>query len=76
MTDDILFDVPTPLGFSVRVTRRYWELIVTIKHPVMRGARWMCKRLCELLIKSGKVAVTGMYTSLTTWSVPGVGFAQ
>jgi hypothetical protein len=37
MTDDILFDVPTPLGFGVRVTRAYWELIVTVKHPVMRG---------------------------------------
>ena len=37
MTDDILFDVPTPLGFSVRVTREYWTLIVTVKHPVMLG---------------------------------------
>lgn len=37
MVDDILFKVPTPLGFSVRITRTHWELIVTIKHPVMRG---------------------------------------
>jgi len=37
MADDILFEAPTPLGFSVRVTHSYWELIVTIKHPVMRG---------------------------------------
>jgi hypothetical protein len=37
MTNDILFEVVTPLGFSVRVTRAYWELIVTVKHPVMRG---------------------------------------
>jgi hypothetical protein len=37
MTNDILFEVATPLGFSVRVTRAYWELIVTVKHPVMRG---------------------------------------
>jgi hypothetical protein len=35
--DDFLFDVPTPLGFRVRVTRAYWELITTIKHPVMAG---------------------------------------
>ena len=35
--DDILFEVWTPLGFQVRVTRGYWELIVTIKHPVMAG---------------------------------------
>ena len=33
----ILFEVVTPLGFRVRVTRAYWELIVTVKHPVMAG---------------------------------------
>lgn len=39
MTDDldILFEVLTPLGFSVRVSRSYWDLIVTIKHPAMAG---------------------------------------
>ena len=25
----------TPLGFRVRVTRAYWEVIITIKHSVM-----------------------------------------
>lgn len=34
---EIFFQVETPLGFSVRVTRRYWMLIVTVKHPVMGG---------------------------------------
>jgi hypothetical protein len=34
---DILFEVSTPLGFRVRVTRQYWELIVTVKHPVMHA---------------------------------------
>ena len=34
---DVLFEVGTPLGFSVRVTRARWELITTIKHPVMTG---------------------------------------
>lgn len=34
---DLLFEVRTPLGFSVRVTRTRWELIATIKHPVMSG---------------------------------------
>ena len=34
---EILFEVMTPLGFQVRVTKAYWELIVTIKHPVMAG---------------------------------------
>jgi len=37
VADDLFFEVATPLGFSVRVTHDYWELIVTIKHPVMRG---------------------------------------
>ncbi|MBI3358762.1 MAG: DUF4258 domain-containing protein [Nitrospirae bacterium] len=35
--DEVLFEVLTPLGFRVRVTRAYWELIITIKHPVMVG---------------------------------------
>ena len=34
---DVLFEVQTPLGFLVRVTRSYWQLIVTVKHPVMAG---------------------------------------
>ncbi|MEC4894936.1 MAG: DUF4258 domain-containing protein [Oscillatoria sp. PMC 1051.18] len=33
----ILFVVETPLGFSVRTTTSYWEVITTVKHPVMRG---------------------------------------
>jgi len=37
LTGDLLFDVLTPLGFRVRVTRTYWELIITVKHPVMAG---------------------------------------
>jgi hypothetical protein len=38
MSDDtILFTASTPLGFQVRVTRAYWEIIVTVKHPVMDG---------------------------------------
>jgi hypothetical protein len=32
---DILFDVATPMGFHVRLTRPYWHVIVTIKHPIM-----------------------------------------
>ncbi|HEY0545806.1 MAG TPA: hypothetical protein VGC91_10550 [Pyrinomonadaceae bacterium] len=37
MADELLFDITTPLGFSVRVTRSYWALMVTLKRPVMRG---------------------------------------
>jgi hypothetical protein len=41
MTDDFssnsetLFEIVTPLGFSVRTTAEYWQFIVTIKHPIM-----------------------------------------
>jgi hypothetical protein len=34
---DWLFDVLTPLDFQVHVTRPYWNLIVTTKHPAMAG---------------------------------------
>ena len=34
--DEVLFEVETPLGFRVRTTIGYWELITRIKHPVMR----------------------------------------
>jgi hypothetical protein len=37
MIDNVVFEVITPLGFLVHVTRAYWELIITIKHPVMAG---------------------------------------
>jgi len=36
-TDELLFDVLTPLGFRVHVTRSYWNLIITVKHPIMAG---------------------------------------
>ena len=42
-TDELLFEVLTPLGFNVRVSRAYWEVIVAIKHPVMAG--------CESAVK-------------------------
>jgi hypothetical protein len=38
MTNDYpryLFDVLTPIGFRVHVTEAYWQLITTIKHPIM-----------------------------------------
>ena len=35
--DNMLFEVMTPLGFSVRVSRSYWKWIITVKHPVMAG---------------------------------------
>jgi hypothetical protein len=35
--DDIIFEVKTPVGFSVHTTAEYWQTIITIKHPVIRG---------------------------------------
>lgn len=40
---DLLFEVQTLLGFSVRVTLSYWDLIISVKHPVMAG--------CELEVQ-------------------------
>lgn len=37
MSTPVLFVATTPLGFDIRVTEEYWELIVTIKHPIMHG---------------------------------------
>ncbi len=34
---DLMFDVATPLGFSVHCSRAYWDFIVTEKHPVLAG---------------------------------------
>lgn len=34
--EPVLFNVETPLGFRVRTTASYWELITTVKHPIMR----------------------------------------
>lgn len=35
--EQILFLVDTPLGFSIQTTVSYWDLITTIKHPIMKG---------------------------------------
>lgn len=34
---ELVFVAHTPLTFRVRVTRSYWQWIVTVKHPVMAG---------------------------------------
>ncbi len=39
--NSLLFEVMTPLGFWVRVTEAYWNLIVTLKHPIMAGREQM-----------------------------------
>ncbi len=44
---DLLFEAMTPLGFRVRVTRAYWELIVGVKHPVMAGREDAVRKTLE-----------------------------
>jgi hypothetical protein len=44
---EFLFEVITPLDFTVRVTSSYWDLIVTIKHPVMAGSESNVKEALE-----------------------------
>lgn len=46
-TEELLFEVTTPLDFTVRVTAAYWDLIVTIKHPVMAGVERDVKETLE-----------------------------
>jgi hypothetical protein len=45
--NDLLFDVLTPLGFRVHLTRSYWEMIISIKHPVMMGRELDVKKTLE-----------------------------
>lgn len=35
--EQILFEVVTNIGFRVQTTVNYWNLITTIKHPIMKG---------------------------------------
>jgi hypothetical protein len=47
MSDEIFFEADTPLGFTVRVTRDYWNIISMIKHPAVRGREADIKALLE-----------------------------
>lgn len=37
MVEGLVFEVLTPLGFSVRCTKDYWSFITEQKHPIMAG---------------------------------------
>ena len=43
----LLFEVLTPLGFRVRVTRERWNLITTAKDPVMTSREGIVKTTLE-----------------------------
>jgi len=34
---EIYFEAETPLKRKIRTTKEYWEFIVKVKHPIMRG---------------------------------------
>ena len=36
-SNDIYFEAETPLKKKIRTTKEYWEFIVKVKHPIMRG---------------------------------------
>jgi len=78
MTDskDVLFEVMTPLGFRVRVTRGYWDLIVSVKHPVMAGAKMMSEACWKTQTKSVKASQMRMFICFIKQSVKRDGFAQ
>jgi len=33
----ILFEIRTPLGVKIRITKNYWNYLIEIKHPIMKG---------------------------------------
>lgn len=35
MAEGILFDVRTPLNFTVRCSEKWWQYVSTVKHPIL-----------------------------------------
>lgn len=33
MAEDVYFQITTPTGITIRTTKKYWQRIVTTKHP-------------------------------------------
>ena len=45
--DAVLFEVETPLGFRVTVSRSRWDFISRVKHPVMAGRELLVRAALE-----------------------------
>jgi len=45
--EKILLSVRTPLRIQVRTTVRYWEYLIAIKHPVMKGKEDIVRDVLE-----------------------------
>ena len=67
ITQDVLFEISTPLGFRVRVTKSYWEFIHKIKHPVMSGRE---KDVMETLENPDEIRVSKRDTSVYLFYKP------
>ena len=44
---DVSFEILTPNGFRVRVSRDRWELVSTVEHPVMAGGETRVRAALE-----------------------------
>lgn len=56
MKSKYLFEVPTPIGISIRTTNNYWKLI-QLKHPEIKGHLLSIKELLKMpdLITRSKI---------------------
>jgi hypothetical protein len=46
--DRICFSIRTPLNIDVRTTVPYWDYLITVKHPVMRGKENIIKEVLQV----------------------------
>jgi hypothetical protein len=51
MPEDVYFEVTTPLGRQVRTMAAYWDVIVTMKHPIMRGKEALVQQALQTPIE-------------------------
>ncbi|MFQ4134882.1 DUF4258 domain-containing protein [Nodosilinea sp. PGN35] len=51
MAEDAYLAVTTPLGRQVRTTAAYWDVIATLKHPIMRGKEVLVQQALQTPIE-------------------------
>jgi hypothetical protein len=76
MANPILFEVATPLGFSVPATRAHWELIVAVKHPIMHGREAEVQRVLQAPEEVRAAAAIQPSSSFSVQSSQVAGYAQ
>ena len=76
MADEkLLFEAITPLGFKALVRPRYWDMIVSIKHPVMKGRSQKFRRPWNTPMRFEEARATQMCIFSIVRSALGAGFA-